>query len=228
MKKIALLMATLVGTMGVAYGATEGVNYTVLPKTMPQSQPGKVEVAQFFWYKCPHCNDLDPVMLKHSKTFASDTYLRPIHVVWDPSFMTFARIAAAVNDSGLYNQATPAIFNAFFRQQLDLSNEATFKDWANKQTGFDGKKLLAAYNAPKSLTEAKQMQELTTKYNITATPTVIIGGKYQVNWSGNFNKDMQVIDDLVAKVRQERGMKAAAPRVLPKSIGASLAQAANR
>ena len=56
---------------------------------------------------------------------------------------------------------------------------------------------------------------------------LIVGGKYRVKMR-DFNQGMQVVDELIAKVRQERGMKAAAPRVAPKSIGAAIAKSANR
>jgi thiol:disulfide interchange protein DsbA len=39
----------------------EGVNYTRLVPAQPTSVPaGQVEVLEFFWYGCPHCNAIDP------------------------------------------------------------------------------------------------------------------------------------------------------------------------
>ncbi|STZ51426.1 thiol:disulfide interchange protein DsbA [Neisseria dentiae] len=75
------------------------------------------------------------------------------------------------------------------------------------------------------------MEELTNTYQISGTPTVIVGGKYQVKFTGDWNAGMKTINELVAKVRSERGMKApAAKKAVPalKSKGASIAKSANK
>lgn len=206
-----------------AQAATEGQNYTVLDKPIPQLNAEKVEVLEFFGYFCVHCYRLDPVLLKHSKTFAADTYLRTEHVVWSPEMFGLARVAAAVNASGLKYQANPAVFKAVYGQKIDLGDSAVFKKWAAVQKGFDAKKLMAAYDAADNIRLAKKMQELTETYRIDGTPTVIIGGKYRVKMSGDYPADMKTVDELIAKVRGERAAVQPA-----KSKGASLAKSANR
>src|SRR5450631_3137878 len=49
----------------------EGVNYTRLVPAQPTSAPaGQVEVIEFFWYSCPHCNVIDPLVEAWRKTKA--------------------------------------------------------------------------------------------------------------------------------------------------------------
>lgn len=216
---LALLLA------GFAQAATEGADYRVLAKPIPQEQAGKVEVLEFFGYFCVHCYHLDPVLLKHSRSFAQDTYLRTEHVVWQPEMLGLARVAAAVNSSGLKYQANPAVYKAVYEQKIDLGDAAVFKQWAEAQKSFDGKKLIAAYQSATNLAQAKRMQHLTETYRIENTPTVIVGGKYAVIFNGDYQHGMKTIDELVAKVRNERGMKKTASL---KSKGASLAKTANQ
>ena len=97
--------------------ATEGMDYTVLSHPIPQQQAGKIEVLEFFGYFCVHCYHLDPVLLQHSKTFAKDVSLRTEHVVWMPEMLGLAKVAAAVNLSGLKYQANPVIFKAVYEQK---------------------------------------------------------------------------------------------------------------
>lgn len=210
-----------------AQAAVEGKDYTVLPKPIPQQQADKIEVLEFFGYFCVHCYHLDPVLLNHSKTFAKDTYLRTEHVVWQPEMLGLARVAAAVDDSGLKRQANSAIFQAVYEQKINLADSATFKQWAQAQKSFDGKKLIAAYDSPASLNRAKKMEELTVAYRIGSTPTVIVGGKYQVKFGNDWNAGMKTIDELVEKVRGERKTRAEDDKSAPKSKGASFARSAN-
>lgn len=237
MKKINKLAAVITLTMGLntmAAAATEGVDYTLQnpPVKQLQNEKEKVEVLEFFAYWCPHCHDLDPVILKHSKKFASDTYLRTEHVVWEPSRdIGLARLAAAVNQSGLKYQANPAIFDAVVKQRINLGNPDLLNQWASAQTQFDGKKLWDAFNGFSSQTQAKQMADWTAQYNIEGTPTVIVGGKYRLEFKNGYEAGMKTLDELVQKVREERGMKMPEPKAAAQPVrskGASLVKQANQ
>lgn len=224
-----LLALAVTATAFQAAAATEGVDYQLAKPQFAQVQPDKVEVLEFFAYWCPHCHDLDPVILKHSKTFAADTYLRTEHVVWDPNRdLGFARLAAAVNQSGLKYSANPLIFDAVVKQKVNLGNPQVLAKWVEGQSAFDGKKLMAAYESFSNQTQVKQMAAWTGEYNIEGTPTVIVGGKYQVLFNNGYAAGMKTIDELVQKVREERGMPAPAARAAAKpvkSLGASLVKA---
>ncbi|MCF7521170.1 thiol:disulfide interchange protein DsbA/DsbL [Neisseria sp. ZJ106] len=199
--------AWLVLLPALAQAAVVGEDYTVLAKPIPQLQPNKVEVLEFFGYFCVHCYHLDPILLKHSRSFAPDTYLRTEHVVWQPDMLGLAKVAAAVNRSGLKYQANPAVFKAVYEQKLDLADADEFRKWATAQKTFDGKRLWVAYQQPQTATVAKNMQKLTETYQISGTPTVIVGGKYQIKFDKGFPQGMKTMDELIAKVRAERGLK---------------------
>lgn len=201
--KTAFAAMMLMAATGVQ-AAEEGRDYTVLAKLIPQVQADKIEVLEFFGYFCVHCARLDPILLQHSKGFAQDVYLRTEHVVWQPEMLGLARVAAAVNASGLKYQANGAVFDAVYGRQINLADEAVFRKWAAAQTAFDGKKLLAAYEAPAAVRAAKTMQALTETYRIASTPTVIVGGKYQVKFGGDWQAGMKTVDALIGKVRAER------------------------
>lgn len=207
----------------------EGQDYKVLEKPVPQTQADKIEVLEFFGYFCVHCYHLDPVLLKQAKTWPSDTYLRSEHVVWQPEMLGFAKVAAAVNQSGLKYQANPVVFKAIYEQKINLADSATFKKWAAEQKSFDAQQLIAAYDSPANQVAAEKMAKLTEEFKIEGTPIVIVGGKYEVKFNGDWQAGMKTIEGLVEKVRKERGM--ATPKKAEsklKSKGAFFAKAANQ
>ena len=184
-----------------------GTNYVALKQTIPQLDKDKIEVLEFFAYNCIHCKHLENEMSKKVQNLPSDTYFRPVHVVWDENYVNLARISAAVTASGTKKEANSAIFAAIFDKNVDLRNPTIFKTWINTQ-GAWGKKMLDAYNSPTNIAEAQAMEKMTLDYNIDSTPQVIVGGKYRLKASGNYAQDMQVLDKLITKVRQERKMPA--------------------
>lgn len=182
----------------------EGKDYTVLAAPIPQQKADKVEVLEFFGYFCPHCAHFDPIMREHAKTFGRDTYLRAEHVVWQPEMLPLARLAAAVNHAHLADTANPAIYAALEENAaapLDYRSAKTVRRWIAKQPF--AKKLLPAFDAPAAQTGAKKMQNLTERYHIDATPTVVVGGKYALVFDDLAGSPAK-IDALIRKVRSER------------------------
>ena len=189
-----------------------GKNYSLLKKPIPQLDKDKIEVLEFFSYTCIHCKNLEKDLAPKVQNLPADSYFRPVHVVWDELDVNLARLTAAVNASNTKREANPAIFTALFEQNVDLRNPVVFKTWINTQ-GAWGKKVLEAYNSPTNAAEAQTMERMTLEYNIDSTPQVIVGGKYRLQLTNNHSQDMQTLDKLIAKVRQERKMPA--PAVKP-------------
>ena len=58
-------------------------DYTELPKPLPVENPAKVEVAEFFWYGCPHCYTLEPAIEAWLPKLPSYAYFRRIPAVFN-------------------------------------------------------------------------------------------------------------------------------------------------
>ena len=222
MKLKALLLSalTVFAVTAAQAKAVEGTDYIVRSNEIKPVQSDKIEVTEYFGYFCIHCQHLEPIIEQQSKRFTSDTVLRQEHVVWQPAHQTLARLAAAVKSTGLSRQANQAIFKALMDGVV--TDETSLKNWIQQQPY--GSRLLAAYNNPQSAAAAQTMQQQTVTYNITKTPTVVVGGKYELTNSQN----MAVLQELIEKVRAERGMPAPAPRTVVRSRGAAIAGQANR
>jgi len=62
----------------------EGVNYTRIVPAQPTAvPPGQVEVLEFFWYACPHCNAMDPLVESWKKTKPPYISFSRVHVMWN-------------------------------------------------------------------------------------------------------------------------------------------------
>ncbi len=139
--KTTLFTGLLALAFGSAHALTEGTDYEVVKQPVEALHQDKIEVVEFFSYDCIHCKNLDPILLKHVRSLPSDTYFRTEQVVWSPRHAGLARLAVAVNQSGLKQQANPAIFSAVFDKHIELWNPTTAVEWIGRQRF--GKRLLA-------------------------------------------------------------------------------------
>ena len=66
----------------------EGKDYTRLAKPLtPDAPAGKVDVIEFFWYSCSHCNAFEPALESWIKAAPKDLSIRRIPVAFNASFV---------------------------------------------------------------------------------------------------------------------------------------------
>src|SRR5882672_5918369 len=87
---LAAVASTVAAATSAASAATttgptlwqEGVNYTRLVPAQPTAAPaGQVEVLEFFWYACPHCAAIDPLVESWKRTKPAYVTFSRVHVI---------------------------------------------------------------------------------------------------------------------------------------------------
>lgn len=182
-------------------------DYILLSENIPQVEPSKIEVLEFFGYFCIHCYHLQPFLNKEIKKFSNDTYIRKIHVVWNDSYINFAKLAYSASKSGAEEKATNEIFKAIFEDNINLSLPENLKSWLKTQKSWNTNALELAYNSKNSLLEANKMKQITNQYGISKTPIIIVGGKYQLILSQDLVTSMSKLEQLIDKVRKEKNIQ---------------------
>lgn len=220
-KALTLAAALCAGSLAMAAdgGVLEmGKNYQPLegPAIAPANpDPNKVEITEFMSYSCSHCRDFQPRIDRYTQTaMPKDAYWRDVHVVWNPTpDLALAEVAAAMEISQdrkghekyfEYVWQTDPQTGRPFHDLREISQPDQVRQWAKSQKDWDASKFLQFYGTKKSAAEAKNMQQLTKKHGIMATPTIVVGGKYQVVVQDLGEKDFQVVTALVEKVKAER------------------------
>jgi thiol:disulfide interchange protein DsbA len=85
-------------------GPVEGKDYVRLASPAPVSLPSpdkKVDVVEFFWYGCPHCNTVEPLLDNWSKRLAPDVSFRKVHVGFGQIHQVHQRLFYALDEMGL-------------------------------------------------------------------------------------------------------------------------------
>lgn len=211
MKKIlfAILTTTIIAPVFAKdIPVTAGTDYTVISgvsKPLPQKS-GKVNVTEFYSYACIHCSILEPTLDQWLKGTKNVDFNR-IQVVWENNFTGYAKINATVQMLNLGTGFNQQIFDATMKQRKDLQDPTQLKTFltANKNL-VDPNKFMATYNSFAVSTKPQEYAQYTNAYNITGTPTFVVGNKY-MTMPAQPEKLMQVVQALVDKVKQEQKIK---------------------
>ena len=188
--------------------AFEGHDYTRLKNAQPVATGKNVEVLEFFWYRCPHCFQLEPGLNAWLKTLPRDAQVRRVPAVFRDDWMPGAKLYYTLEQMKLLDSLHHKVFDANHVQNINHNDPAVLGGWIAQQ-GVDRKKFEGVYHSFSTQTKATQGARLATTYAITGVPAFIIDGKYATSMSmtGSEARLFEVLDQLIVKARAERGGK---------------------
>ena len=183
-----------------------GKEYHILDARAPVDAPaGKIEVVEFFWYSCPHCNAFEPTLAAWIKTLPKDVAFRRSPVAFQDSFVPQQRLALTLEALGLVEKLHVKVFAAIHVEKLNLNTGEAIAEWVSKQ-GVDKAKFMDQYNSFSVQTKATRATQLQNAYKVEGVPALGIAGRFYTDGSmaGNMERALQVTEALIAEVRAKR------------------------
>jgi thiol:disulfide interchange protein DsbA len=192
---LAAVASTVAASTSAASAATiggptlwqEGVNYTRLVPAQPTAVPaGQVEVLEFFWYACPHCYSLDPMIESWKKTKPAYISFSRVHVLWNEGHRSLARLYYTLDSLGKLDQLHGEVFKEIHihGNPLVAADPNNAKESERIQTVFAKRFGISEVDFAKTYHSLpvdlalQRADELVQRYRITGVPTFVINGKY--------------------------------------------------
>ena len=184
---------------------TEGQDFTRLKTSLPVESKSNIEVAEFFWYRCPHCNQLRPAFEAWAKKLPRDVQIRYIPAVFRDDWAPGAKIFYALQEMGLLGKLHDKVFDAYHADHLNLNDEAVLFPWIEKQ-GVNKAQFEAAYRSFSVQTQVMKATQLSRDSGINGVPALMVDGKYITSQGQTITEErlFETLDYLIRKVRQER------------------------
>lgn len=154
--------------------------YTTLPNPLPVEDPAKIEVAEFFWYGCIHCYNLEPAIEAWLPKLPADAYFRRIPAVFNERWGHDATIYYAFEALGVLDKLHRPFFDAIHKDRLKTDNPAALGEWLTKQ-GLDPKKFDATMKSFGVQSKMRRASQLTGASRIDGTPAMMVHGRYTIS-----------------------------------------------
>ncbi len=185
---------------------TEGKEYQPIDKRAPVEAPqGKVEVVEFFWYACPHCNAFEPKLEAWVKKIPADVAFRRVPVAFRDDMVPQQRLFYALEAMGKLEDVHRKVFHAIHVEKQALNREDLISAWVDKQ-GVDKAKFAELYNSFAVSTKARKATQLQDAYRIEGVPSLGIAGRYLTSgdMAGTVDNALLVTDYLIAEARKAK------------------------
>ena len=203
-----------VGTLGLqghalAQGPAKfvaGKDYIKLDRAIPtETETGKIEVIEFFWYSCGHCNAFEPAFGQWVKNAPKDVVVRRIPVAFREDFAPQQRLYFSLEAMGLLDKLHVKVFQAIHGERLTLNTDASILNWIEKQ-GVDKTKFADTAKSFGVASKLKRAVQLQNDFKVEGVPSLGVAGKYYIDGTsaGSMDRALQVTDSLLALVRQGR------------------------
>ena len=183
----------------------DGTDFLTLDKPAPVEAPdGQVEVVEFFWYSCPHCNIFEPQLDAWAKKQTKDVVLKRTPIAFRPDFEPQQRLYYVLESLGKVDELHKKVFYAIHIEKQPLNTADSIAAWAEKQ-GLNKAKFVEMYNSFSVSTKTRKATQLQNIFQVDGVPALGIGGRYYT--SGSMAKSMeralQVADFLVGQARSK-------------------------
>jgi thiol:disulfide interchange protein DsbA len=180
-----------------------GTHYERLSPTQPTSSgPEQIEVAEIFWYGCPHCFTFEPYLQDWRKNLPSDVSFVRIPAVWNELLKIHARAYYTAEALNRVDELQTPLFREIHVNRNGLDSIPALQSFFSDH-GVEPNAFMEAYESFAVFTKMQRADELARRYRISSVPAVVVNGKYTTNatMAGSYPNLLEVINELVAMER---------------------------
>ncbi len=154
--------------------------YSTLANALLVENPAKIEVAEFFWYGCIHCYNLEPALEAWVPKLPPDVVFRRIPAVFNERWAHDAAIYFTFEALGVLDKLHRPLFEAIHKDRLKTDNPAALNEWLARN-GVDPKKLETTMKSFGVQSKVKRAAQLTAGARIDGTPALMVHGRYTIS-----------------------------------------------
>ncbi|KAF1712115.1 dihydroneopterin aldolase [Pseudoxanthomonas kalamensis DSM 18571] len=202
---LSLLPAAALAEPPAIPGLQEGVDYRLIEGGKPFApQAGKIEVAEVFGYTCIHCYHFEPILQAWKRQLPKDVQVVPVPAAFGGYWIPYARAFYAARRLGVQQSTHQAVFDALhLNHSLPIQN-ASADEIASfyASQGVGRARFMAALRGPEVDADLERARDWAMQAQVTATPSLIVNGKYLVIGGNSFDDLLKTAEALVAHERQ--------------------------
>jgi thiol:disulfide interchange protein DsbA len=190
-----------------AWQFQEGKNYMRLVPTQPTvGGADKIEVAEFFYYLCPHCYNFEPAIKGWAANKPANARFVQIPAMWNQILVLHGRMFytneilarnGIIADAAAFNTA---VYQEIHVRNNKLSSEAAIQKLFERfnVSADDFSRTWNSFEVDQKLRVAA---DLARRYSVNSTPTIVVNGKYRfgAQEAGSYPKVLEVIDELIVR-----------------------------
>ncbi|MDA1064512.1 MAG: DsbA family protein [Proteobacteria bacterium] len=185
----------------------ENQHYFRLVPTQPTvGGADKIEVAEFFWYGCPHCYDFEKFINPWAADKPANIRFVRLPAMWSAGHKLHAQLyytEEALGRNGVLKDPAAfheAVFDEYHRRGNRLGSEASIQSlFARFEVSTED--FQRAWKSFEVSQKMRVAEDLALRYSMQSVPAVVVNGKYRTGGAeaGSYPNLIELIDELIAR-----------------------------
>lgn len=184
----------------------EGFEYRAARSPQPAVvTAGRIDVAEFFWFGCPHCNAMEPQVEAWVKRLPPEVAFRKVHVGLSERQQVHQRLFWTLESMGRSPALTPQVFRAIHGDGRELATREQCADFVASR-GVDRAAFLAAFDSPAVTDAMARANDFARAMGVEGVPSFAVAGQWLTSpgMAGSYASALSVADTLIARERGAR------------------------
>lgn len=163
----------------------------------------KLELIEFFWYGCPHCNAMEPVLAPWVQRLPPDVRFRLVPVGFTRNHVAGQRLFFALQAAGLVERLHARVYEHLHETEGRLDSEWQMRSFVARHGG-DVERFAAALQAPELTQRVQQANALVDAFGVEGVPTFGVHGRFTTSpeQTGGRERCLQVVEWLLERSRE--------------------------
>ena len=181
----------------------EGFEYREARQRWPVATPGKLEVAEFFWFGCPHCNAFEPVLDEWRKRLPPDVSFRKVHPGLAPHWAVRQQLFYTLEAMGKAEELNSRIFRAIHDDKIALDSQDRMAAFL-EPLGVDRQRFVATFESADVRDRMAQADRMAEAFGLQGVPGLAVNGRWFTSptLAGSRVEALRVVDYLLARERR--------------------------
>jgi thiol:disulfide interchange protein DsbA len=183
-----------------AQGFDEGIDFKRLAEPTPATRPGPPHVQEVFWYGCPHCHQLEP-LLESWHAQHQGVIVSRLPAVLGPNWAAHARAFYAAESLGQLARVHRPLFDAIHVSRQKLDDEDSLVAFA-AGLGLDARGFRLTMNSFGVQSKLRQAAAIVARAGLDGVPAFIVNGRYVTSPAmvGGRQRALEVLTHLLNRV----------------------------
>jgi len=186
-----------------------GTHYALISPPAPVRDSQRIEVVEVFWYGCPGCYSIEPVLNRWLKGKPADVDFWRSPAIWNPLTRIHARLYYTIMALDEEEAFHPKVFHAMHVQNQRLNSKRSIGTFF-KRNGVEEADFERHFDSFAVSTRMRAASRNAERWDSNSTPEIIVAGKYRTNtrMAGGPQAMFKVVDHLIQLERRDLAQRA--------------------
>lgn len=183
---------------------SDETDYREVERPRPRRDGEPIEIVEFFSYTCVHCKTFDPVIEEWVEDQGDEVSFSRTPAMFSPIQTMLGRTYLTLEDEDALDENHNRIFRAIHDSNRQFLTPEMVADYVDGR-GISEEDFIKAFNSPKMRRATADADRAVRDFQISATPSLLVGGQYVVGMAGGQQRALRVAEHLIKKIREAEG-----------------------